>query len=96
MPAPRAQNDSGVPCQIKIFREFLFCLLQNLFFNFLAFPVLNVEFARELRGFDRAIRYQQTQRFFRRGQPAGRIQTRTKAEPDIFRHNRLLYSGDFY
>ena len=55
MPATRAQDDSAIPRCIKIFDEFLFSLLQNLFFNFLAFPVLSVQFTREFPGFDRAV-----------------------------------------
>ena len=96
MPATRAQDDSGIPGCIKIFREFLFRLLQNLFFNFLAFPILIVQFTREFPGFDRTVRYQQTQRFLRRCQPTSRIQTRTQPEADVIRHDRLLYPSDLH
>src|SRR4029077_5246180 len=96
MPATRAQDDSGIPGCIKMFDEFLFSLLQNLFFNFLAFPVLSVQFTREFPGFDRTVRYQQTQRFPRRTQPTGRIQTRAQPEADVIRHHRLLYPRDLH
>ena len=96
MPATRAQHDSGIPGCIKIFDEFLFSLLQNLFFNFLAFPVLSVQFTREFPGFDRTVRYQQTQRFLRRGQATSRIQTRTQPEADVIRHHWLLYPSDLH
>src|SRR2546430_11710897 len=96
MPATRAQDDSAIPRCIKIFDEFLFSLLQNLFFNFLPFPVLSVQFTRELPGFDRTVRYQQTQRFLSRGQATSRIQTRIQPEANVIRHYRLLYPSDLH
>ena len=94
MPATRRHHDRGVARHAKLARNLFLRRQENLFLDLLSLAILAIEKPGQLRRFGFARGKQKLQRFFRRAQSPGGIQSRAEPEPDVFGENRRLHSAD--